>query len=392
MGPRLLMLDDNEGQIAGAPAMTRLRQLAEVTVLDRPLADGDLDGLTEVEVLLAIRERTRLDRRLLDRLPRLELVLQTGGHAYHVDEETATGRGIVVALGRRARMPSASVPELTFGLMLAVLRRIHPLASQLAAGGWPEALGGTLAGRTLGVLGRRARMPSASVPELTFGLMLAVLRRIHPLASQLAAGDWPEAMGGTLAGRTLGVLGLGRHGRPVARIAAAFGMPVLAWDRDPGRDYPDDEPVAERLPLDDLLERSDVVSVHLKLSPASTGLLDAGRLARMRPGAILINTARGAIVDESALVAALADGRLGGAGLDVFSTEPLPADHPLRTAPNVVLTPHIGWKVAEVFAEWAEIAADQLAAWLAGRLPASEVLNPAAAQIPRDRLGGLARE
>jgi len=336
MGPRLLVLDDAEGQIAGAPAMTRLRELAQVSVLDRPLTDGDLDRLSEVQVLLAIRERTRLDRRLLDRLPRLELVLQTGGHAYHVDEEAATGRGIVVALGRRARMPSASVPELTFGLMLAVLRRIHPLAGQLAAGGWPE------------------------------------------------------AMGGTLAGRTLGVLGLGRHGRPVARIAADFGMLVLAWDRDPGRAYPDDEPVVERLPLDDLLDRSDVVSVHLKLSPESTGLLDAGRLARLRPGAILINTARGAIVDEQALVAALAAGRLAGAGLDVFSTEPLPADHPLRTAPNVVLTPHIGWKVAEVFAEWAEIAAEQLAAWLAGRLPAGEVLNPAAAQVPRDRLGGLA--
>jgi phosphoglycerate dehydrogenase-like enzyme len=337
MGPRLLVLDDKEGQIAGAPAMARLRRLAEVTVLDRPLTDGDLDGLTEVQVLLAIRERTQLDRRFLARLPRLELILQTGGHAYHVDEEAATGRGIVVALGRRARMPAASVPE------------------------------------------------------LTFGLMLAVLRRIHPLAGQLAGGEWPEAMGGTLAGRTLGVLGLGRHGRPVARIAAAFGMLVLAWGRDPGRDYPDDEWVHQRLPLDDLLDRSDVVSVHLKLSPASTGLLDAGRLARMRPGAILVNTARGAIVDEPALVAALADGRLGGAGLDVFSAEPLPADHPLRTAPNVVLTPHIGWKVAEVFAEWAEIAADQLAAWLAGRLPAGEVLNPAAAQVPRDRLGGLER-
>jgi phosphoglycerate dehydrogenase-like enzyme len=234
-------------------------------------------------------------------------------------------------------------------------------------------------------------MPTASVPELTFGLMLAVLRRIHPLAGQLAAGDWPAAMGGTLAGRTLGILGLGRHGRPVARIAAAFGMLALAWDRDPGRDYPDDEPVAERLPLDDLLERSDVVSVHLRLSPASTGLLDAGRLARLRPGAILINTARGAIVDEQALVAALAAGRLAGAGLDVFATEPLPADHPLRTAPNVVLTPHIGWKVEEVFAEWAEIAADQLAAWLAGRLPATEVLDPAAVKVPRDRLGGLLR-
>jgi D-3-phosphoglycerate dehydrogenase len=337
MRPRLLVLDDYEGRIAGAPAMARLRHLAEVTVLDRPLAEGDLDGLAEVRVLLAIRERTPLDRHLFDRLPRLELVLQTGGHAYHVDQEAATERGIVVALSRRAQMASASVPE------------------------------------------------------LTFGLMLAVLRRIHPLAAQLAGGDWPAAMGGTLAGRTLGILGLGRHGRPVARIAAAFGMLVLAWDRDPRRDYPDDEPVAERLPLDDLLERSDVVSVHLRLSPASTGLLDAGRLARMRPGAILVNTARGAIIDEQALVVALATGRLAGAGLDVFATEPLPADHPLRTAPNVVLTPHIGWKVEEVFAEWVEVAGDQLAAWLAGRLPADEVLDPAAARVPRDRLGGLER-
>jgi phosphoglycerate dehydrogenase-like enzyme len=338
MKPRLLVLNDDEGRIAGAPAMERLRELAEVTVLDRPLGDGDLERLADVRVLLAIRERTRLDGALLDRLPQLELVLQTGGHAYHVDQRAATGRGVVVALSRRATMASASVPE------------------------------------------------------LTFGLMLAVLRRIHPLAAELAAGAWPAAMGGTLAGRTLGILGLGRHGRPVARIATAFGMVVLAWDRDPGREYPDDEPVAERLPLDDLLERSDVVSVHLKLSPESTGLLDRERLARMRPGAILVNTARGAIVDEQALVEALAAGRLAGAGLDVFATEPLPADHPLRRAPNVVLTPHIGWKVDEVFTEWAEIAAEQLDAWLAGRLPADEVLDPAAADVPRDRLGGLARQ
>jgi phosphoglycerate dehydrogenase-like enzyme len=333
--PRLLVLDDHEGRIAAAPAMARLRELAEVTVLDRPLADAGPAGLDQVRVLLAIRERTRLDDALFERLPGLELVLQTGGHAYHVDAAAAAGRGIVVALGRRAVMPSAAVPE------------------------------------------------------LTFGLMLAVLRRIHPLAGRMASGEWPPAMGHTLAGRTLGVLGLGRHGRPVARIAAAFGMLVLAWDRDPGRAYPDDEPVAERLPLDDLLERSDVVSVHLKLSPESEGLLDRGRLARMRPGAVLVNTARGAIVDEPALVEALAAGRLGGAGLDVFATEPLPADHPLRSLPNVVLTPHIGWKVEEVFAEWAEIAADQLGAWLHGRLPAGEVLDPAAAAVPRSRLGGL---
>jgi phosphoglycerate dehydrogenase-like enzyme len=335
MRPRLLLLDDYEGRIAGAPAMVRLRRLAEVTALDRPLHDGDLDALAGVRVLLAIRERTRLDAALLDRLPELELILQTGGHAYHVDQAAATARGVVVALSRRARMASASVPE------------------------------------------------------LTFGLMLAVLRRIHPLAGQLAGGAWPEAMGRTLAGRTLGILGMGRHGRPVARIAAAFGMTVLAWARDPGRAYADDEWVHQRLGLDELLERSDVVSIHLKLSPDVTGLLGRERLARMRPGTVLVNTARGAIVDEPALVDALAAGRLAGAGLDVFAAEPLPADHPLRTAPNVVLTPHIGWKVDEVFAEWAEIAADQLAAWLEGRLPAAEVLDPAAADVPRDRLGGL---
>jgi phosphoglycerate dehydrogenase-like enzyme len=337
MRPRLLVLDDVEGRIAGSPAMDRLRELAEVTVLDRSLGDGDGDLLAGVRVLLAIRERTRLDDALLERLPELELVLQTGGHAYHVDQEAATKRGIVVALSRRARMASASVPE------------------------------------------------------LTFGLMLAVLRRIHPLATQLDAGDWPPAMGRILAGRTLGILGLGRHGRPVARIAAAFGMTVLAWDRDPGRDYPDDEPVVERLLLDELLARCDVVSVHLKLSPESTGLLNADRLARLPPGAIVVNTARGAIVDEQALVDALHSGRLAGAGLDVFATEPLPPDHPLRSAPNVVLTPHIGWKVEEVFAEWAEIAAEQLAAWLDGRLPPAEVLDPAAAEVPRTRLGGLVR-
>ena len=333
--PRMLVLDDYEGRVASSPAMARLRDLAEVTVLDRPLVDADVAGLADVRVLLAIRERARLDGELFDRLPRVELVLQTGGHAYHLDEAAATGRGIVVALGRRARMPSAAVPE------------------------------------------------------LTFGLMIAVLRRIHPLATELSRGAWPPAVGRTLAGRTLGILGLGRHGRPVARIAAAFGMRVIAWARPEGSGEPEGGAPVERLPLDDLLARSDVVSIHLRLSPESRGLLEGERLARMRPGAVLVNTARGAIVDEDALVEALRSGRLAGAGLDVFATEPLPAASPLRGLPNVVLTPHVGWKVDEVFHEFAEIAADQLAAWLDGRLPADEVVAPAAALVPRERLGGL---
>jgi phosphoglycerate dehydrogenase-like enzyme len=285
-------------------------------------------------VVLAIRERTRLDAAFFDRLPKLELVLQTGGHAYHLDEPAATARGIVVALGRRATVAAAAVPE------------------------------------------------------LTFGLMIAVLRQIHPLAARLAAGDWPAPIGGTLAGRTLGILGLGRHGRPVARLAAAFGMRVLAWDRR-GRGGTDEG--AELVALEELLGRADVVSLHLRLSSQSRGLLNRERLALLRPGAVLINTARGSIVDEDALVEALRSGRLGGAGLDVFATEPLPVDSRLRTLGNVVLTPHIGWKVEEVFQEFAEIAADQLEAWLGGRLPADEALTPAAADVPRKRLGGLIR-
>jgi len=330
--PRLLVLDDAEGRIAAAPAMVRLRRLAEVTVLDRSPTEHELAGLTDVRVLMAIRERTRLDEAFLDHFPALELVLQTGGHAYHLDEAAATRRGIVVALGRRATVPAAAVPE------------------------------------------------------LTFGLMIAVLRRIHPLAASVAAGDWPTPIGGTLAGRTLGILGLGRHGRPVARLGAAFGMRVLAWDRR-GRGGTDEG--ADLLPLEQLLHQADVVSVHLRLSAQSRALLDRRRLAMLRPGAVLVNTARGAIVDEDALVEALRDGRLAGAGLDVFATEPLPADNPLRTLDNVVLTPHIGWKVEEVFREFAEIAADQLEAWLGGRLPAGEVLTPAAADLPRERVGGL---
>jgi len=332
--PRLLVLDDYEGRVAAAPAMRQLRELADVTVWDRPLAPEDPAGLTDVRVLLAIRERTRLDGDLFDRFPNLELVLQTGGHAYHVDEPAATQRGITIALGRRARTPTVAVPE------------------------------------------------------LTFGLMLAVLRQIHPLAEQLSRGAWPATVGRTLAGRTLGILGMGRLGRPVARIGAAFGMRVVAWDR--GQRYQDDEPAIERLPLDELLAVSDVISIHLRLSPESRGLLDRARLARVRPGALLINTARGAIVDEDALVEALRDGRLGGAGLDVFATEPIPAGSPLRTLANVVLTPHIGWKVDEIFHEFAEIAADQLAAWLDHRLARVEVLSPAAVRQPKARRGGLA--
>jgi phosphoglycerate dehydrogenase-like enzyme len=325
---QLIVLDDYEGQLAAAPAMSRLRKLADVTILDRPIKTSDRPDLKNYQVLMALRERTQLDEKFFAACTNLKLVLQTGGHAYHLDEAAATKRGILVALGRRASRPTVVVPE------------------------------------------------------LAFGFMLGLIRKIHPLTTQMSKGKWPQEIGGSLAGRTLGILGHGRHGRPVARIASAFGMDVVAWDR--GSSYKKEDPPVKRLPLDDLLSTSDIVSIHLRLSEASRGLLNRERLAKMKPTALLINTSRGAIVDEDALVEALLENRIAGAGLDVFAIEPLPASSQLRILSNVLLTPHIGWMVDDVLHEFVEIAADQLAAWLKGQLPIAEVLNPQAAGVSQE--------
>ena len=150
---KLLVLDDYEGELAAAPAMARLRQLADVHILDRPISPENASLLKGSRILLALRERTRLDEPFFAACPDLELVLQTGGHAYHLDRQSATRRGIVVALGRRVTKPPIVVPELVFGLMLGLVRRIYPLAMEMRTGGWSALIGGSLAGRTMGILG-----------------------------------------------------------------------------------------------------------------------------------------------------------------------------------------------------------------------------------------------
>lgn len=331
---KMIVLDDYEGELAMAPAMERLRQLADVQVMDHPINLDSYDILKDVQVILALRERTTLGGRFFDACPNLELVLQTGGHAYHIDRNAASKAGIVIALGRRVSKPTVVIPELVFSLMLGLVRQIYPLTTEMRHGGWPQLIGGSL------------------------------------------------------AGRTLGILGYGRLGHPVARLAEAFGMRVQAWDRSGTSPGPDSFGV-ERLPLDELLSVSDVVSIHLRLSDETRGLLNRERLRKMKPGAILINTSRGAIVDEPALIEALREKRLAGAGLDVFHTEPLPPTSELRTMPNVLLTPHVGWKVRDVLHEFVEIAADQLDAWLKAALSKSEVLNPEAMEMERERHGNL---
>ena len=331
---KMIVLDDYEGELAMAPAMMRLRQLAEVKILDHPINLDDHHILKDFQILMALRERTMLDIRFFEACPNLELVLQTGGHAYHIDQTAASKAGIVIALGRRVSKPTVVIPELVFSLMLGLVRQIYPLTTEMHNGGWPELIGESL------------------------------------------------------AGRTLGILGYGRLGHPVARLAEAFGMRVVAWDRTGSSPRSDPFGVV-RLPLDDLLAISDVVSIHLRLSDESRGLLNREKLWKMKPGAILINTSRGAIVDEPALIEALREKRVAGAGLDVFCTEPLPQTSELRTMPNVLLTPHVGWKVRDVLHEFVEIAADQLDSWLNTGLPKNEVLNPDAMDVARQRSGTL---
>jgi D-3-phosphoglycerate dehydrogenase len=319
MKPILLILDDWEGRIAASACWQQLKDLVEIKYLQGPLASATKADIKDTGFLLAIRERTALTDDVFSKLPELKLILQTGGHAYHVDTAAALRRNIKVALGRRVKAPLISVPELTMAMMLGLIHLV----------------------------------PQAQIA--------------------MRDGKWPLLTGRTLSKRRLGILGMGRHGSRVATIAKnAFDMDVVAWDRMETNKHNEDG--FARLPLDELLQTSDIVSIHLRLSLESTGLINAETILKMKRGAILINTSRGAIIDEPALIEALKTGRLAGAGLDVFANEPLEKESPLRLLNNVLLTPHTGWTVEEVFEEFAQIACSQLIDYLNGTLGAEELL------------------
>jgi D-3-phosphoglycerate dehydrogenase len=320
MKPLLLILDDWEDRISACSCWNQLEGNVEIKFLKEPI-DGIPDAeLSRASFLMAIRERTSLTEQVFARMPQLKLVLQTGGHAYHIDHKAAQKLGVAIALGRSVKAPLISVPELTIAMMLGVMHLL----------------------------------PQAQ-------------RAMH-------AGEWPLLTGRTLHGRRLGILGMGRHGSRVAHIAkTAFNMDVIAWARSGDNNYSNDVP---RVELDELLQTSDVVSIHLRLSKESTDLINAERLKSMKPGSGLINASRGAIINEPALIDVLTHGPLAGAGLDVFAQEPLSIDSPLRSLSNVMLSPHIGWTVEEVFKEFAQIACTQLLQYLQGELPASELSNP----------------
>ena len=305
---RVAILDDIHDAWGGTDGVRRLRERAEVRIFTRPF--GDPAALRGFDALVANRERTRFTRELLERLPDARIIVQTGNHAHHVDFAAARERGILIAR---------------------------------AGDGF-----------------------SIGAAELAVGLALSVMRQIPAMHAAVARGEWPTPSTVVLHGRTLGIVGLGRVGRHVAALGGAFGMRVLAWSPSLTPDRAAAAGAAYR-ELDEMLAASDVVSIHAALTEGSRGLLDRRRIALMKPDAYLINTARAAVVDEAALLDALRDRRIAGAGLDVFHEEPLPAGHPLTRLPNVVLTPHIGWPTDEAYARFAEGACGVLLAWAAGR-------------------------
>jgi phosphoglycerate dehydrogenase-like enzyme len=324
---KVAVLDDYQHAFDGSPAIERLRQKAEVQIFTEKFAADEnlIAALRGSQAIIPIRERTRFSAALLRGLADLEIIAQTGNHAYHIDMEAATAAGIVVTL---------------------------------APGG-------------------------NSVTELTFGLMIAVMRRIPQSDAAMRRGEWPLVLGYVLKGKTLGILGLGKIGAEVAQIARAFGMKVVAWGPTltPERA---EKSGATYMPLEDVLRTSDVVSVHLKLSDLSKGLINESLLRLMKKSAYLINTARGAIVDENALGKILRDKAIAGAALDVFVEEPLPKTSPLAKLDNVVLAPHLGWPTDAGFHGFAENAVENILSYMEGKL--TRAINPEAVERRKDNL------
>jgi phosphoglycerate dehydrogenase-like enzyme len=292
---------------------------AEVVVFRDHLSDESQVAarLADFDVVVAMRERTPFPRSLFERLPRLRLLVTTGMRNASIDLRAAADRGVVVS--------------------------------------------GT------------AGLPSPTA-ELTWALILALVRHVPREDRATREGRWQETLGTTLKGRTLGVLGLGQLGSRVARVGKAFEMDVIAWSQNLTAERATAVGATLAGSRDELLARADVVTIHLVLSDRTRGLVGARELGLMRPTAYLVNTSRGPIVDEGALIATLHAGKIAGAGLDVYDEEPLPADHPLRRLPNTVITPHLGYVTEETYRIFYSQAVEDIHAFLAGA-PA-RVLTP----------------
>lgn len=273
--------------------LDRLKRFSEVVVYhDQPPLDTLKERLRDADAVILMRERTKVTTELLDSMPNIKLLAQTGTGLAHIDMDALKKRGI----------PVATTP------------------------------GGS----------------TAAVTELTFAFMMALARDLQRLSPQVKQGRWPASIGMNLCCKTLGLIGLGSIGQSVAKVANFIGMRVIAWGPRLTAERAEQQGV-EYASLDELLRQSHFVSLHVRLVPETKHLLRREHFASMRPDAFLINTSRGELIDEAALVEALQNGQIRGAGLDVFTQEPLDANHPMLKLDNVILSPHIGWKTDSTF-------------------------------------------
>ena len=307
----IAILDDYQNVALKMADWSRLQANHRITVFDKPFKNQDevAKALAGFEIVNIMRERTPFPRALFERLPDLKLLITTGPRNASVDVKAANERGIVVC--------------------------------------------GTDAG-------------GHATAELAFGLILSLARNLPTEFNNMREGRWQTTLGNDIRGKTLGLLGLGKLGGEVAKFGKAFGMNLIAWSQNltPERAA---EIGAQRVEKDELFRRADYISVHLVLSDRSRGLVGARELGLMKPTASIVNTSRGPIIDAGALAAALKEKRIAGAALDVYDTEPLPADHSLRSEPRAVLTPHIGYVTEESYRVFFDGVIGAIEGWLAGK-------------------------
>ncbi|MFH8884629.1 D-2-hydroxyacid dehydrogenase family protein [Streptomyces californicus] len=310
---RCAVIEDFQSVAATVTDWSPVTDDVEIVTFTEHLASVDeaAAALAGYDIVVTLRERVPFPAELLARLPRLRLLVASGMRNSAIDFDAARRHGVVVC----GTASSATPPvELTWALLLGLARGIVPENEALRTG-----------------------------------------------------GRWQSTLGADLHGRTLGLLGLGKIGGRVARIGLAFGMDVLAWSRNLTNERADEVGVRLAASRDELLATSDFVSVHLALGDRTRGLIGAAELARMRPTAYLVNTSRAAIVDTDALLAALRDGVIAGAATDVFDTEPLPAGDPVRTAPGLLATPHLGYVSRANYETYYGQAVEDIRAFLDGQ-------------------------
>lgn len=311
---RIAILDDYNHVALRMADWSSLQQRCQVDVIDTPFASVDeaASALQPYDVLCHLRERTAMPRALIEALPNLKMMAITGHEHRTMDMDAVRDHAIVV---------SCSAPR--------------PGGSQ-------------------------------GTPELTFALMLACMRHVAFEDAQMRAGYWQLTIGTCLHGRTLGIIGLGKIGQKVAQVAQAFGMEVIAWSPNLTSERAAAAGVT-RVEKADLFAKADIVTLHMVLSAQTRGLVGADDLKVMKPSAVIINTSRGPLIEEAALKDALVNKRIASAGLDVYWSEPLAADHWLRTQSNTVITPHLGYVVEESFRAFYEDTVENVTAWLDGK-------------------------